>query len=114
MPDVLLHICQAQQQLQELDSFVGKFGQAILGQQPNCQIALVREPFECAGIERLAPLAELERPGDASESAIQVMAQADAVTREAGRNRRRACCGLTGARLPGHGETPRTHQFRTF
>ena len=114
MPDVLLHIRQAQQQLQQLGALVGELGQAILGKQPDCQVALVRQPFERVGVERLALLAKLKRPGDTGESAIQIMAQTDAVPGEARRNRRRASGSLTGARLPDHGGTPRTHEFRTL
>jgi hypothetical protein len=42
------------------------------------------------------------------------MAQADAVPGQTGWNRRGTCGGLTGTRLPDHGETPQTHEFRTI
>jgi hypothetical protein len=79
MPDVLLHVRQAQQQLQKLRSLIGVLPDRILRKQPDCQIALLGQPNECAGIERLALLAELQGPGDASEGVIQIVAQTDAV-----------------------------------
>ena len=80
MPDVLLHVRQAQQQLQKLRSLIGVLPERVLRQQPDRQIALLGQPNERAGIERLALLAELQRPGDASEGVIQIVAQTDAVT----------------------------------
>lgn len=80
MPDVLLHVRQAQQQLQKLRSLIGVLPDRILRKQPDRQIALLSQPNECAGIERLALLAELQRPGHASEGVIQIVAQTHAVT----------------------------------
>ena len=102
VPQVFLHIRQAQEQLQEFGALLGQFCHAVLGKQPNCEIPLLNQPINRFGVEGLPLLAEFERPGDSSERVVQVMAQTNTMAAETGRNSSGTRSHLARPRLSSH------------
>ncbi len=93
---VFLQVGETQQQLEQLDPLRGTVAAAALRQRLHGVIRVGQEPVELARVERLAPVAVLESPPQASESLIEVVVQAKLFVRQ---SRRNTSCTASSAAL---------------
>lgn len=87
VPHILLHVCKAQKQFQQFRPLLGRFCHVPSGKYPNRKIALLNQPIDGLGLQRLSYLTQFQSLRDSGKGIVQVVTQTDSMLSEPGRNR---------------------------